>query len=258
MEHAPRQQAAPQNEDTGKMMIKCIECGHENQLGSIFCRECGAKLDVDKLRPEVSDKKISFNVLGFIRSFIALALLFGAIAILGAMFYPASVSPQPLTEKEQKAAEAKFKAMIAKIDDDIGEDAYTFTPAETTYLYNNILTEKSEDGDGPSYKVNNMVFETDPMSGTVRVAMLSSLYGISTSFELSGAISSENDKPEFTILGQKMGHLSIPKGLRNKIVEKFTPVLDDPRGAIRKVLDNAKSIAIEDGNLVIKVKSAGE
>ncbi len=29
------------------MLIKCVKCGFENQLGSIFCRGCGEKIDMD-------------------------------------------------------------------------------------------------------------------------------------------------------------------------------------------------------------------
>ena len=40
------------------MMIKCQKCGFENQMGSIFCRECGEKLDMDAIDPNKLQKDV--------------------------------------------------------------------------------------------------------------------------------------------------------------------------------------------------------
>ena len=34
------------------MMIKCAKCGFENQMGAIFCRQCGEKINMDEISPE--------------------------------------------------------------------------------------------------------------------------------------------------------------------------------------------------------------
>ena len=41
------------------MMIKCQKCGFENQMGSIFCRECGEKLDMDAIDPNKLQKDVN-------------------------------------------------------------------------------------------------------------------------------------------------------------------------------------------------------
>ena len=41
------------------MMIKCQNCGFENQMGSIFCRECGGKLDMDAIDPNKLQKDVN-------------------------------------------------------------------------------------------------------------------------------------------------------------------------------------------------------
>lgn len=40
------------------MMIKCQKCGFENQMGSIFCRECGEKLNMDAIDPNKLQKDV--------------------------------------------------------------------------------------------------------------------------------------------------------------------------------------------------------
>ena len=234
------------------MMIKCSECGHENQLGAIFCRECGVKLDVEALRPEIKDSKHSTNVVGLIRNIIGVALLVVVVGALGLMFYPASIVMPSLGEEEQKAAEAKLKALLVRVDEKYGDDKYTFSPAEVTYLLNNALTKKDgDDKKTAAYKVQDMVVSVDAR-GIVHIAMRSKLLVIPATFEVSGSF--DMDTANFRVLGQRMGHLSIPNGLRKKIVSKFTPVLDDPQGAIKKILGNASSIAVDAGEFVITVK----
>lgn len=41
------------------MMIKCQKCGFENQMGSIFCRDCGEKLDMDAIDPNKLQKDVN-------------------------------------------------------------------------------------------------------------------------------------------------------------------------------------------------------
>ncbi len=237
------------------MMIKCSECGHENQLGAIFCRECGVKLDVETLRPELKDSKRSLNVAGLIRNIIGAAIMVLVVGSLGLMFYPAKVTMPSLSEDEQTAAKEKLKALVARIDDKYGDDKYTFSPAEVTYLVNDVLMEvpEGEEDQAAAYKVEAMVISVDARN-VVHIAMRSKLFSIATTFEVSGVF--DMDSANFRVTGQKMGHLSIPNALRQKVVSKFTPALDDPQGTIRKILDNASSIVADSGSLEITVKKA--
>lgn len=75
------------------MMFKCQKCGFENQMGSIFCRECGEKLDMNaidpnKLQKDVDKEKLIKRTKKRIKSAISagIFLLFLA-AFLGVIFY---------------------------------------------------------------------------------------------------------------------------------------------------------------------------
>ena len=39
------------------MLIKCTKCGYENELGAIFCRGCGEKIDTSALDPRANGGK---------------------------------------------------------------------------------------------------------------------------------------------------------------------------------------------------------
>jgi len=96
------------------MLLKCNECGHDNQLGAIFCRECGTKLDVEKMRPKIEEKS-NFSPAALIKKIISIVLLLILIIILGLMFFPESVSSYELDGKEQEKVDKNFQSLINKI-----------------------------------------------------------------------------------------------------------------------------------------------
>lgn len=231
------------------MLIKCGECGHDNQLGAIFCRDCGAKLDVETIRPNVENKTTT-NMFGIIRRVVTGIILLILIYIIAAMFIPESPSNEVLSEDQQAKASEKFKEMVGKIDGRYGENNYVFTPDEVTYLYNNEMTEDTE-GDAGSYAIENMYFTVDHR-GFVHLMIQSKLAGkVPVTFALKGLL--QPDSTEFQVVGAKMGHFGIPKFLRSKVIEKFLPGTDE--GVIAKVLSGSKSFKVENEDFVIDLKA---
>lgn len=234
------------------MMIKCSECGNDNELGAIFCRECGAKLDVESIQPDMIDKKASKNVGGIIRNLISAALLIGLIVVLGMMFFPEKVTSFELNPAQQSAAKDKLNNMLAKIDGGYGEDKYTFTPDEVTFLYNNELTKKDSAGDSSAgFVIDNMLFEVDD-DGFVSISIKGKLFGkVPTTFSIKGIVNS--DPLSMEVKKAKMGHLPVPGFGQAKIIEKFTPGTD--KGMMKQLIDGIAEVTVTDGNFVVKVKS---
>ena len=227
------------------MLLKCNECGFENQLGAIFCRECGAKLDVEKMRPQVKEKKIKISFGNLARNLLAIAVL-GAVAFgFAMMFYPEQVPVVDLDEAAQEQADLKLQALIDKIGGGDGEDAYVFSADEVTYLYNNKLVE-SENGD----RVN---FSIDP-AGNVVLLSTGKFMGADVSYRIVGRIVDE--LPELEIISAKMGHLPIPAlpQVQDKVINHFTSVLNE--GSIKDIVKATENLKIdEDGDFQITVKS---
>ena len=230
------------------MLIKCHECGHDNQLGSIFCRECGKKLDVENFRPEV-EKKATGNIFAVIRRIIGGIILLVLIYIMGTMFYPESPTNSVLSEEQQSKATAKFKALVARIDGSYGEDKFFFTPDEVTYLFNTKMTEKAE-GDAGTYAIENMYFTVDA-NDYVYLMVQTKLAGkLPVSFALKGMLM--EDSTQMRVLKAKMGHFSVPGFVKKKVVEKFTPATDE--GVVAKIINGAKDFRIENGEFVVDLK----
>ena len=91
------------------MLMKCNECGHDNQLGAIFCRECGTKLDVEKMRPKV-EVKVERNIGGIVKNIVALVVLLSLALSVVLVFYPQSGGSYELTESIFFTKKTKKKA----------------------------------------------------------------------------------------------------------------------------------------------------
>lgn len=230
------------------MLLKCKECGFENQLGAIFCRDCGVKLDVETMRPEVKEYKPKFAVGDLVKNLLAIAVLGALILMLVMMFYPEHGVSAELDAADIEKTDIKFQSLINKIAGEPEEDTYIFTPDEVTYLYNNKLTES---GEGSGYKLEKMYFNIDKNDNIV-ILIDSTLMGIGVSFKVVGTIVDE--QAELVIKSAKMGHLPIISFLHDKIIDNFTVNID--QGSIKDIIEATESLTIdEDGAFHIMVKS---
>ena len=101
------------------MMIKCTKCGFENQMGAIFCRQCGEKIDMNEISPEsleseLKKEKAKKRVLSAVRwtvRILVLGLLVGGIAAaLIPWGLPVYVEPDKNADEYKKQKEsALFK-----------------------------------------------------------------------------------------------------------------------------------------------------
>ncbi len=231
------------------MLLKCKECGFENQLGAIFCRDCGVKLDVETMRPEVKEYKPKFAFGDLFKNLLAIAVLGGIAFAIGMMFYPEHAAFEELDPAAIEKTDIKFQALINRIAGEAEEeDTYVFTPDEVTYLYNKKLTESAE---GEGYTTEQMHFSIDPYDNVV-ILTDAKIMGINVSFKVVGTI--VDDKAELEIISAKMGHLSIPGFVQDKIIDKFTSGIDE--GSIKDIIDATDKLIInDDGNFQITVKA---
>lgn len=108
-------------------MIRCPKCDAENQIGAIFCRSCGERLNLDELTPEdiasqnrESGLKTAAVICGRV---IKLAILLLIVLCLVGLFIP---PPQGIGEYEN--GERRYRGTLAKLD-----SLRRGVPAGTTY-----------------------------------------------------------------------------------------------------------------------------
>ena len=101
------------------MQIKCSKCGFENQMGVIFCRQCGEKINMDEISPESLEEGKSKENAGktagkIIRWTVRILLLLIVLGLLAAVLapwgLPVYTAPDETTDEfKKKEEQAKFK-----------------------------------------------------------------------------------------------------------------------------------------------------
>lgn len=232
------------------MLIKCQNCGHENMLGAIFCRNCGEKLEIDKMRPEIQhNKKKGGGFIGFLQRLITLVILLGLIAVIVGLFIPENVPIINFPNDAKAIADKKFKELLNRVDEGFGTSKFTFTPEEITYLCNSkLITAETQTSQG-AYNIESMLFFVD-QAGYIHCILKVKLAGkIPTTFEIKGVLNGSTSPISITVTEAKMGKVPI-KFIENVIVKKFNPLLDDPR--LSKILESiSKANLTEDKKIVI-------
>ncbi|OGV50303.1 MAG: hypothetical protein A2X49_16170 [Lentisphaerae bacterium GWF2_52_8] len=243
------------------MVFKCTNCGHENQLGAIFCRSCGGKLNIEEMRPEVKDDRPRMGIFSLIRNIVMTLLLLAVVGIIIGLFLSKGLKEYPAANEEtQKAVKEKVTALLDRIEAGSGESNFVLSPQEASCAYNTCFIEKSAEG-ASSYLIDSVNFDLDDSKDLV-VVLETRLGGkIPARFEIKGKISSiETAEPEkcamkFDLLEAKMGHIGMPEALRGKILEKFSPILEGKN--IEKILNALKSVELDENkNFVLNLKEA--
>ncbi len=100
------------------MMIKCQKCGFENQMGSIFCRECGEKLNMDAIDPNKLQKDVNKEKnIKLAKKRIKEAISTGCgllvvAAFLGVVFYNGGLRQYEEPAVTEAVANQKFNAAV--------------------------------------------------------------------------------------------------------------------------------------------------
>lgn len=234
------------------MLIKCPQCNHDNQLGAIFCRSCGAKLDVETIRPKVIDHRSSdWDLFGIIRRLVSLAVLAGLIGVLVMMFMPSPEYAKLAGEDQVEAAKIKFDELTRRLDGGFGKDVYVFSPQEATFLYNDKFIAAPGAG-ANAYNIESLTFHLDHQ-GYTHLRLGTKLGGsIPATFEIKGFLKDGEEGLGLTVTKAKMGRMGMPSVVNRKILEKFMPGLDGE--GVQRILAATARIEVQDGQYVLTLK----
>ena len=256
------------------MLVKCQNCGHENQLGAIFCRGCGGKLNVEQLRPKVEHSKTVGNWAGVLRKLIGFIIFLALATVILMLFYPDDLSNYSTLSGDNaiKAAKEKFESMQKKAEQGFGDDNYTLSAQEATYLYNSAFLAKtaapgadkpaaapaaaSAPAEAPVYNIEKLIFDIDSV-GFVHIILKTKLFDqIPVTFELKGTIvnapTKEAGKPSITFnaVEYKMGRMPV-KFAKKQVLDKFMPALAGKK--IEQILKAISKVEVNDAkSFVVK------
>jgi C4-type Zn-finger protein len=128
------------------MQIKCQQCGHENQLGAIFCRSCGAKLEINDLRPDVKDRSSGqgcFKIGCKIFLVMFLLLIISGVLVL---FFPLNYTEyEPLSDEEKEKVTQTVQEMKDAIEGKSKKRMFIMTPSEASCALNDYLQNNGQE-----------------------------------------------------------------------------------------------------------------
>lgn len=88
------------------LLVKCKQCGNENPVGDLFCRHCGAEIDLNNLDPKQFKKeKKTGRLAKFIDTVCSLLVFFGLVFSIMLLIPGPSIEINDPTPEELKVAE---------------------------------------------------------------------------------------------------------------------------------------------------------
>jgi hypothetical protein len=128
-------------------MLNCQKCGYDNELGRIFCHQCGAKLDLDAIKPvsrggKALRPKGRHSMLKWIRRIVELMIL-GVLLFAVYLMLQAPAAPAKPGETDAAAADKKWLA-LEKLVNGRKASHLEISPAEAKAFLAGLTFEKSD------------------------------------------------------------------------------------------------------------------
>lgn len=243
------------------MMIKCTKCGFENQMGAIFCRGCGEKINMNDLNPEAlaEKKKEQEKAEGkgkhTVRNIVGVVILLLVLAVAAGIFVPTGLRPLAEIAEADKALQSAENKIAF-----IGAPRVVILPKDMLFPMEeiNVLFEKryldAADPAGGAYLINNL--QVEAAGEDLNVYLYTKLGGkLPVVFQITGMpkVGDESAPVAFEVKSAKMGHLPIPAQLIDKlIIPKYKPAVENEE--IKLIFTRVETFAMADGKLKLNFK----
>ena len=226
------------------MEVPCGECGAKNQLGAIFCRECGEKLDIENLKPEEqkSNPIKNFKISGtLIKRLLTLAFLIWVFWIGSKIVAKRELPPSDVTPKTEKAANRLYERFFNRIRNVESQPGGTqwhlikklqFTEKQASLILKKEI--ESLSGSGGSYEFQDCYVEfIDGLYIKLYFVTKANIVGIKKDLHIISTfgVVSEGGKVTFPNKGASVGTLNAPGFMKNyfhKLIERSSTTPDAP------------------------------
>jgi hypothetical protein len=239
-------------------MLECSKCGFNNELGRIFCHQCGAKLDVDKIKPPTPGAKMRRRAVAgarkTVRVVIELGIAIGLIAIIILICLVPEVPPVKPTNAEMVAADTK-RLDLQQLVHGTKPGSLEVTDGELNAFLNTIGMDKPK---GSGLTLVPVTIRAEFTNGAVKLGYVGELQ-LGTAVHkqlylgLAGRLSIEGGEAKFRPTGAWLGRLPIhPKLVEwTGLFQNYFSGLFRKQDAEKQALDKLSSIALTDGHAVL-------
>lgn len=234
--------------------IKCQKCGADNRLGQLFCRECGAKLDLSKLTPEhVAKSNREGGGGASIGRLLRLVVSLGLLALLGALCWPMPPSGDAPSAQGATVVQGKMSALRGAILRN-NEVLEAFPEADVNAHLNARLAGTASGGTGLKLQLRQV--RLDLRDGAVEVWTSSKLGPLTITYTAETEIARGADRRLAFTAGQvRIGRVPVPGPVRARVVDQlasmFLLLADEAT-----LLQRLPSVKVADGVLHVATTDA--
>ncbi len=247
-------------------MFKCSKCGASNEMGNLFCRTCGERLDMQAVEDEIKRSQQGFSkarikkAAGIGRKLMSLLLLLLFVAILVGLFIPAKlrVNEADLSAADRDNALKKLTVLSTQAQQLRGvEIKYKFTSAELTLAANRLLglDKPSADSEGGVLAPEHLSIELLG-SGYVRLVLRSQAFkNVKVYSVLVGRFEMRNDKVLFTPRSAYVGRVRLPGPAQKIVLDRYKALLEG-EPLIPRLQQNIDDIEVRQNQVMIAIQAS--
>ncbi|MBN1269911.1 MAG: zinc ribbon domain-containing protein [Kiritimatiellae bacterium] len=221
--------------------IDCPACGGRNEIGRMFCRHCGARLNLTAIRPPGPARRRRHALRRFLRVLFLLAL----IAVAGLVLWPVEPTGREGTEQDAQTLRRSFLGMELAMKR--GRSAAERVSEEQLNAYlDGVVRHTAEEG------------ETAPMVLEVRrinvaftperiVVLMAAGWGpVTLTYEILGVPAVGEGGFRLEIAEARLGHLPLPGPLKVQVGKRAARAFAGLRRE-RAVLDAVTAVSLDRG-----------
>jgi hypothetical protein len=246
-------------------MLKCPKCGYDNELGRIFCHQCGTKLDLEEIkptsrggkdlrrkRPGVNVGRISWRI--FLVALLALIVWGIVLLVQVPVLHPVSSGGQDFFSVNRK--QLAFDRSIQQHQ----QDSVTITEPEVNAFLGKLALEKVE---GKGLEVTPSKLQIQFGANEVTVIVIGQLQ-VGSSFKKEFSVSYtglptvEDGRFVFKPTAAAIGALKIPSIIlkNSSVIQSYYAQLFRNMTEERRLLDKLSSILVNKEHAVLEYHPA--
>ena len=220
--------------------IECSNCGHQNDLGRIFCVQCGQKMDMHATSMVDLNARREFDYGALIRRSVVAVLVLLIAGVVGLAFWP--MKCPPVFRDDAGAVQVPIKAKAIRSALSFNRNVnLNFSEGEL----NGFLADRAK-----SRKIELLAIDLKPgafvlysalyWSPLTNVAWLASIR-VPVAISLQGSFQAG----VLTIEQVHMGHLPLPGSVRNPVKDYFSTLFSDILSE-KRITSSLKTVALEE------------
>lgn len=209
-----------------KSQLTCEQCGAANEIGRLFCGQCGERLNLAGFRPGRPRRGIGAALARGIKRTLRLALLAALLSLLLALLWP---TPTPGTPGELEQGRALYERILhAEQSIRRREPARLLIQEEEINAYlEAMIAHMDEVTAQEDYRLRTKAVNLSFTPEYIIVHILTRWGPVRLSYEISGQPHVNERGVWLEVLGIKLGHVPMPDPLRARMADAMVGLFSE-------------------------------